>query len=230
MDKVLISTDKLSKVYGTENPVEVLHEIDINIKEQDFASIIGPSGSGKTTLLNILGTLDEPTNGRILFKGEDLSKKSSKDLSLFRNKNMGFVFQFHHLLEGFTALENVLIPSWIESGRPTNKKESHAKALLEMVGLEKAIHKKVGNLSGGQQQRVAIARSLINSPEIVFGDEPTGNLDVENTEAVYQLLRKIHQEVKTAFLIVTHDMNLAKKCDRVIEMVDGKIDKDMVIQ
>ena len=226
MDDKLLEIKDLVKIYGTKIQTKVLHEVSLDINKSEFMSIIGPSGSGKTTLLNIIGALDNATSGHIYFQNKDITKMKSDELASFRNLNLGFIFQFHHLLPEFTALENVIIPSWIKHKTPTKRKQQRAIELLEIVGLKDRINNKATDLSGGQQQRVAIARALINDPTLILADEPTGNLDSESTEQVYELLRNINKEFKTTFIIVTHDRHLAAKSDRVIEMVDGKINQD----
>ena len=226
MDELLIKGENLIKEYGGVVKTRALNGVDLKIGNQEFSCIIGPSGCGKSTLLNLLGALDRPDGGSLQFRGIELSAMSENELAAFRNKSIGFVFQFHHLLPEFNALENVLLPSWIETGRVNQNRQKRAIELLELVGLEGKIKNPANNLSGGQQQRVSIARALINSPELVLADEPTGNLDSESTEQVYELLRMISREMGTAFLIVTHDRNIAQKCDRIIEMKDGRIISD----
>ncbi len=224
--EIVLESRDLVKIYGTTIKTPVLHGLNFNIKAHEFISIIGYSGSGKSTLLNILGALDRPTSGEILFRGENFADMRPDELSAFRNRNLGFIFQFHHLLPEFTALENVLIPTWINKGRIHNGRLKRAKELLEIVGLEKYMKNKATNLSGGQQQRVAIARALINDPTILLGDEPTGNLDSESTDQVYGLFRKINEELGTTLIIVTHNDHIAAKSDRVIELADGRIKRD----
>lgn len=226
MDSILLQGKGLIKDYGTVQKTRALFGIDIILKRGEFASLIGPSGCGKSTLLSILGTLDKPTEGQLFFNGLEINKMTEDELALFRNKSIGFVFQAHHLLPEFTALENVLIPSWIESGKADVKKKERAIELLNTVGLGDRMNNPANNLSGGQQQRVSIARALINEPDLILADEPTGNLDSEATEQAYALLRDINKMMGTAFLIVTHDRHIAEKSDRVIEMLDGKIQKD----
>ncbi len=225
MDK-LIECKRLVKQYGKEIPFLALDHIDLTINKAEFASIIGPSGSGKTTLLNLLGTLDTISDGELFFEDVSLREKNANELSAFRNQKIGFIFQFHHLLPEFTALENVLMPSWINAKKPTMDQKERAIELLKIVGLDDKIYKPIGNISGGQQQRVAVARALINQPKLVLADEPTGNLDSENTEQVFDLMREINKKFDTAFLIVTHDRHIAEKSDRVIEMLDGHIIND----
>ncbi|QOX63082.1 ABC transporter ATP-binding protein [Anoxybacterium hadale] len=226
MDELLIKGENLVKEYGGVVKTRALNGVDLKIGNREFSCIIGPSGCGKSTLLNLLGALDRPDGGSLQFRGIELSSMSENELAAFRNKSIGFVFQFHHLLPEFNALENVLLPSWIKTGRVNQNRQKHAIELLELVGLEGKIMNPANNLSGGQQQRVSIARALINSPELVLADEPTGNLDSESTEQVYELLRMINREMGTTFLIVTHDRNIAQKCDRIIEMKDGRIISD----
>jgi len=228
MDKIL-ELKQIVKIYGekTKNPYKALHEIDLDFKKHSFNAIIGQSGSGKSTLLNIIGTLDKPTQGEVLFNGEDISRYNKNELAEFRNRKIGFIFQFHYLLPEFTALENVLMPFNISKEPLTEEIKNRASELLETVGLENYKNTITTNLSGGQQQRVAIARSLINQPDLVLADEPTGNLDSDSTENVYQLLRKINKELKTTFIIITHDRKIAEKTDRIIELKDGKIYADI---
>ncbi|MFP4662079.1 MAG: ABC transporter ATP-binding protein [Halanaerobiales bacterium] len=221
----IIDVKNLIKVYGDEVENEVLHSLSFQIEKGDFVSIIGPSGSGKSTLLNILGALDSPSEGEVWINGEEIGGLSAKKLAEFRNRNMGFVFQFHHLLPEFTALENILIPDWIKGGKRKNMER--ARELLSLVGLADFDDKLITKLSGGQKQRVAMARALMNKPEIVFADEPTGNLDSETTEKIYDLLRDINQELNTTFILVTHDRHLAGRADRVIQIVDGNIKRDI---
>jgi lipoprotein-releasing system ATP-binding protein len=217
MDKTLILGESLIKEYGSAIKTRALDGVDLRLGEGEFASIIGPSGCGKSTLLNLLGALDKPTYGKLYFREKEFSSMSETDLAQFRNRRIGFIFQFHHLLPEFTAIENVMIPSWIEGGVVSRKKELRAADKMKNLS---------GNLSGGQQQRVSIARALINDPDLILADEPTGNLDSESTEQVYELLRKINSDLGMAFLIVTHDRHLAEKSNRIIEMKDGRIIRD----
>ena len=224
--KYLLETKSITKIYGTIIKTKALNKIDLTFKAGEFASIIGYSGSGKTTLLNILGALDRPTDGSVWFEGTEVTAMKDDALATFRNRNIGFIFQFHHLLPEFSALENVLIPTWIKSHSSSRKMEGRAKELLELVGLKDRMNNKATDLSGGQQQRVAIARSLINEPAMILADEPTGNLDSETTEQVYELMREINARLNTAFINVTHNDHLAAKSDRIVEMKDGEILKD----
>ena len=188
---------------------------------------MGPSGSGKSTLLNVLGLLERMSSGSYQLQGRETSDLDDDGLTLLRRQSLGFVFQFHHLLPAFTALENVTLPALMAQGVVTGQDRRRAMDLLEAVGLEKALHKKPAELSGGMQQRVAIARALVQQPPLVLADEPTGNLDTQSSQEVFALLRQIHRDLGTAFLIVTHDPRLAQQCDRVVEIVDGQIARDM---
>src|SRR6056297_255995 len=222
----MIETKNLIKVYGKEVKNEVLHGINLEIKKGEFSSIIGPSGSGKSTLLNLLGALDNPTEGEIYLNGSQINKLDDDQLADFRNKNIGFVFQFHHLLPEFTSVENVMMPNWIGDSNNPDQDENRAMELLDLVGLKGFENKLITKLSGGQKQRVAVARSLMNKPELILADEPTGNLDTETSTKIYDLLRDINKELDTTFIVVTHDRHIASKTDRVIEIIDGNIDKD----
>ena len=222
----MIETKNLVKVYGKEVKNEVLHGIDLEINKGEFSSIIGPSGSGKSTLLNLLGALDNPTEGEIYLNGSQINKLNDDQLADFRNKNIGFVFQFHHLLPEFTSVENVMMPNWISNNNDPELDKDRAMELLDLVGLKGFENKLITKLSGGQKQRVAVARSLMNKPEIILADEPTGNLDTETSTKIYDLLRDINKELDTTFIVVTHDRHIASKTDRVIEIIDGRIDKD----
>lgn len=189
-------------------------------------SVMGASGVGKSTLLNILGTLDRPTTGEVIFNGMNICEKSDMELASFRNSKIGFIFQFHHLLPEFTAFENVMMPAIIHK-KDRRKAIQAAEELLAKVGLQDRMHHRPGELSGGEQQRVAIARALINTPEIILADEPTGNLDTHTGEEVFDLLRKINQESNTTFILVTHNEKLAHQTNRILKMVDGQIDEEI---
>ncbi len=215
----MLRATQIHKRYGT---VEVLKGVDISIAKGEVVSIVGPSGSGKSTLLQILGTLDKPDAGEVLLHSQTITRLQGNALALFRNKHIGFVFQFHHLLPEFSALENVCIPGWLGN---KNKGSIKAKALelLNILGLSHRVENKPGQLSGGEQQRVAVARALINNPDIVFADEPTGNLDTSNAKELHQLFFDLRQQFQQTFLIVTHNEELAQLSDRVLQMTDGKI-------
>lgn len=218
----------ITKVYGEKIKTQVLFGIDLKFYEGSFNAIIGQSGSGKSTLMNILGTLDNPTDGEIFINGQNTKSMKANDISFLRNQNIGFIFQFHYLLPEFTALENVLMPYKISKQKITPEVLARAHELLDFVGLSKVKNNLAKNMSGGQQQRVAIARSLINNPKIILADEPTGNLDSDSTEQVYTLLREINSKYKTTFIIITHDRKIAEKADRIIEIKDGRINIDVV--
>jgi len=225
----ILELKNINKIYNLNSkfPTQVLFDLNLSFEEGSFNSIIGQSGSGKSTLLNILGTLDKATSGDVIINNINAQELSKKSLSKLRNESIGFIFQFHYLLPEFTALENVLMPYRI-SGKPiTNEILQKANELLDIVGLQKVKNNLAINMSGGQQQRVAIARSLINNPKIILADEPTGNLDSDSTEQVYDLLRKINKELKTTFIVITHDRHIAEKADRIIEIKDGRINLDI---
>lgn len=222
----IIKLKKINKIYGDKIKSQVLFDIDLKIEAGSFVSIIGQSGSGKSTLLNIIGTLDKQTSGEVLINNKDTFKMNKNDLAKLRNETIGFVFQFHYLLPEFSAIENILMPSRIK-GKITKENKEKAAELLKIVGLYEKRNYKINMLSGGQQQRISIARSLMNDPKIVLADEPTGNLDSESTEAIYDLLREINEVYKTTFVIITHDRKIAEKADRIIEIKDGKIEMDI---
>ena len=215
----MIRTKEIRKSFGT---LEVLKGIDLLVERGAVVSIVGPSGAGKTTLLQILGTLSRPSSGEIEIDGEAVHALSDRQLSRFRNTKIGFVFQFHHLLPEFTALENVCIPGYI-GGRDRREVEKRAAELLEMLGMEHRSSHKPAELSGGEQQRVAIARALINSPAVLLADEPSGNLDTKNREEIHRLFFTLRDTLGQTVVIVTHDGQLAAMSDRKIEMIDGQI-------
>ena len=216
----MIEVQRICKSFGS---LQVLKGIDLTISKGEIVSIVGPSGAGKTTLLQIMGTLDKPDSGKVIFEGEDVTKYSDKKLSDFRNKNIGFVFQFHQLLPEFTALENTMIPALIgKKSKATAEKE--AKRILDLMGMSDRKHHKPSELSGGEKQRVAVARALINNPIIVFADEPSGSLDTENKDELHSLFFKLRDELNQTFVIVTHDTQLAELTDRTISMKDGIIE------
>ena len=224
----LIALRNVRKRYniGLPSEVEILHGIDWQVARGEFVALIGPSGSGKSTLLNIVGLLERLTEGSYHLLGEPVQGMDDQALTLMRRRALGFVFQFHHLLPAFSALENVTLPSLMTDGHVGKAQRERARELLAAVGLAEAMHKRPGELSGGMQQRVAIARALVQNPPLVLADEPTGNLDTAASDAVFALLRRIHDERGTAFVIVTHDPRLAQRCDRLVELVDGRIDRD----
>lgn len=217
--EILIEVKDLKKSYkvSEEIKLEVLKGINLNIYKGEIAAIVGKSGAGKSTLLHILGTLDKPDSGYINFEGEDVFKKREKQLSEFRSRSIGFIFQFHHLLPEFSAMENVLISSMISGEADTVKAEE----VLSEVGLKERVNHKPSELSGGEAQRVAIARALINSPKLILADEPTGNLDTENADSVIELIFNLREKYLQTFVIVTHNEEFANRCDRIIKLNDG---------
>ncbi|SFQ37119.1 ABC transporter ATP-binding protein [Parafilimonas terrae] len=215
----MLTAKNIKKKYGQ---VEVLKGVDISINNGEIVSIVGSSGAGKSTLLHILGTLDAPDAGEIFLNNVPVHSLKGKKLADFRNHHIGFVFQFHHLLPEFTALENVCIPSWI-AGNGKKQTEQQAVQLLETLGLKDRIENKPNQLSGGEQQRVAVARALINKPDIVFADEPTGNLDSVHAKELHELFVHLRNQFKQTFLIVTHNEEMAQMSDRILHMKDGKI-------
>lgn len=225
---ITLQLQEIRKAYniGMPSEVEVLHGIDLTIKRGEFVALIGPSGSGKSTLLNQIGLLDKPTSGELYVTGQATTQLEDSDLTKLRAKSIGFVFQFHNLLPEFSALENVMLPLLAARGRPDEAMKLRAAELIEQVGLSKVGKHMSNDLSGGQQQRVAIARALVMQPPLVLADEPTGNLDTESANTIFELLRRVNEESGTSFLIVTHDPRLAQRCDRIIELVDGRIDSD----
>ena len=228
MAEPLLALTGLRKSYnvGLPNEAEILHGIALTIARGEFLALIGPSGSGKSTLLNILGLLERLTSGSYRLQGEEVAGLDDAALTLRRRRTLGFVFQFHHLLPAFSALENVTLPVLMAEGRVSAQRERQARDLLAAVGLEAALAKRPAELSGGMQQRVAIARALVLNPPLVLADEPTGNLDTASSDDVFALLRRIHEERGTSFVVVTHDPRLAARCDREVELVDGRIARD----
>jgi len=221
----ILRLEQVRKSYGigTSVETEVLHGIDLGLSGGEFAALIGPSGSGKSTLLNTIGLLERPTSGRVAIQGIDIGTLDEAGLTELRGRTIGFVFQFHHLIPAFTAAENVMMPLLIERGTVRPEMKARARWLLDQVGLGGSVDKKPAELSGGQQQRVAIARALAMNPPLVLADEPTGNLDTRTADEVFELLRRFNAEHRVAFLIVTHDPRLAARCDRRIELVDGRV-------
>jgi len=213
---------KATNITRNYNDLSVLKGVDIFVNKGEIVSIVGSSGAGKSTLLHILGSLDKANAGEIWINNERIDTLKEKELAKFRNKHIGFVFQFHHLLPEFTALENVCIPGWI-AGTPKNELEARALELLKILGLQDRASHKPSELSGGEQQRVAVARALINNPDIVFADEPTGNLDSKHAQELHELFLHLQKTMGQTFLIVTHNEALAKMSDRVVHMKDGYI-------
>jgi lipoprotein-releasing system ATP-binding protein len=221
----LLRLVNVSKSYGIGAPseTEVLHGINLLLHQGEFAALIGPSGSGKSTLLNIIGLLDRPTSGKLYIAGEDTGALDESQLTRLRGRAIGFVFQYHYLLSAFTALENVMMPILLERGHPDAAMQARSRELLAKVGLTPWQDHRAMNLSGGQQQRVALARALALSPSLILADEPTGNLDTQSAMTVFALLRQVSAASGTTVLLVTHNMDLARRCDRIVELVDGKI-------
>jgi lipoprotein-releasing system ATP-binding protein len=215
----MIRTSGITKSYGD---LRVLKGIDIEIREREVVSIVGASGAGKTTLLQIIGTLDKPDAGTIFYKGSDISRYKGKSLASFRNRNIGFVFQFHQLLPEFTALENVCIPAYI-AGKNKTEAEAKAAELLGFLNLTDRLEHKPSELSGGEQQRVAVARALVNNPSVILADEPSGNLDSENKNELHKLFFKLRDTFGQTIIIVTHDRQLANMSDRILQIKDGLI-------
>ncbi len=216
----MLTARNIYKRYGT---VEVLKGVDFTISKGEVVSIVGPSGSGKSTLLHILGTLDKPDQGEVFLHDQNISRLQGNALASFRNKHIGFVFQFHHLLPEFTAIENVCIPGWLHGNRKAEVK-ARAVELLNILGLSHRLENKPAQLSGGEQQRVAVARALINKPDVVFADEPTGNLDTANAKELHRLFFDLRKSFQQTFLIVTHNEELAQLSDRVLQMKDGRFE------
>lgn len=223
MNKI-IRLEGVSKAYRNGAiPLEVLRGINLEINRAEFLAIQGPSGAGKSTLLHILGALDEPTSGRVLFEEKDIYSLGEDERSDFRNRKAGFVFQFYHLLPEFNALENIMLPALIKSWWDRKKTAHHAKMLLEKVGLTARATHRPKELSGGEQQRVAIARALVNKPQVLFCDEPTGNLDSESGKNILALLKSLNKEEKTTVVLVTHDKEIAGAADRIVHLKDGVV-------
>jgi lipoprotein-releasing system ATP-binding protein len=220
--------DRLEKVYGGgETATRALTSISFGVEEGEFASIIGQSGSGKSTLLNLLGLLDTPTSGRVVIDGRDTSDLGRRERARLRGEAIGFVFQFHHLLPEFSVLENMTMPARIAGKRVDDRDRARVRELLDLLGLAGLEDKNANQLSGGQKQRVAIGRALMHRPRMVLADEPTGNLDSANTDAVYELFRAINRDQGTGFLIVTHDRGVAEMTDRILEVRDGELTQDV---
>jgi lipoprotein-releasing system ATP-binding protein len=223
----ILTARQISKSYRDgANVTPVLHQVSLDVKAGDMLAIVGSSGSGKSTLLHILGTLDQPDSGEMMLLGQSVAKLSANAKAKLRNEKLGFIYQFHHLLMDFTALENVAMPLLIR-GESNETAEQKAAAMLTRVGLAHRISHRPAELSGGERQRVAIARALVGEPALVLADEPTGNLDHQTAESIYKLLRELNRELKTSFIVVTHDLTLAKKLDQQYWMLDGHLGKTM---
>jgi lipoprotein-releasing system ATP-binding protein len=221
----ILALREVRKSYNVGTPVEaeILHGIDLELAAGELAALVGPSGSGKSTLLNVIGLLERPTSGSVRIRGQATAALDEVGITALRGRALGFIFQFHHLIPAFTAAENVMMPMLIDRGRPDAAMRASALELLAEVGLAADAQKKPQQLSGGMQQRVAIARALSMRPPIVLADEPTGNLDTQTADEVFELMRRFNRDYDTAFLVVTHDPRLAARCDRRIELVDGRI-------
>lgn len=222
----ILRVDGVVREFGGEVRTRALDGVDLELQRGELTALIGPSGSGKSTLLNIVGLLDRPTAGRVVLDGVDTTPLDDAALTRLRGRTIGFVFQFHHLLPAFTAIENVMLPAWGDEGRPPRDAEARARELLEAVGLAGRMTHRASNLSGGEAQRVAIARALARDPLLVLSDEPTGNLDTASSNDVFELMRSFNRDRGTTFLVVTHDPRIAGRCDRVVEIVDGRIAGD----
>jgi lipoprotein-releasing system ATP-binding protein len=222
-DAALVQAVNICKNYGSQdNPIQVLQEVNLEVKRGEMLAIVGASGSGKTTLLQILGCLDLPDKGSLWFAGQDVSNLSEKNLAVHRNQNLGFIFQFHHLLPEFTALENVMMPGLI-AGLRAGKLKARAKELLEQVGLGHRLNHRSGELSGGEQQRAALARALVMQPALLLADEPTGNLDSASGQQVFELLTELCRTRSMSVIMVTHNMELAAAMDRCLTLKDGQL-------
>ena len=215
----MIELDNITRSFGS---LQVLKGISLNIERGEVVSITGPSGAGKTTLLQIMGSLDKPDGGKVLYDGQDITRMSEKEISAFRNKHIGFVFQFHQLLPEFTALENITIPMLI-AGQGMRQANARAKELLQMLGLADRADHKPSELSGGEKQRIAVARALANQPDVILADEPSGSLDTKNKEELHKLFFSLRDQLGQTFVIVTHDESLAAMTDRTIRLLDGSI-------
>lgn len=223
----ILQLKDINKVYGEKIKNQVLFDINLEFEESSFNSIIGQSGSGKSTLMNIIGTLDKQTSGEVIIDGKSTSDLNKDQLAILRNETIGFIFQFHHLLPEYTVLENILMPYRIKHNKVTKEALDRANEIADVVGLSKVKNNRSNEISGGQQQRAAIARSLINQPKIILGDEPTGNLDSETTKTVFKLMKDINKEFKSTFILITHDKTVAEQADRIIEIRDGRVEMDI---
>jgi lipoprotein-releasing system ATP-binding protein len=224
-DKEVLLLEGICKSYnrGTPIEVEVLHDIDFSLKKGEFVALTGPSGSGKSTLLNIIGLLDRASKGRLFLQDHETSALNDTEVTKLRGHSIGFVFQYHCLISAFTAIENVMMPLLVANEFPNDKMRARAQQLLKQVGLTKWENNLANNMSGGQQQRVAIARALAMNPALILADEPTGNLDTKSADTVFGMMQEVNRENGTTFLMVTHNLDLAKRCQRIAEVVDGRI-------
>lgn len=225
LQEPLVQLTGVRKAFNVGTPIEteVLHGIDLTLRKGDFCAVMGPSGSGKSTLLNIIGLLDRPTSGQLMVCGEETTHMNDAALTHLRGHTIGFVFQYHHLLTAFTALENVMLPMMAAHGFATPAMRERAQALIASVGLTDWQNNRAGNMSGGQQQRISIARALAMNPQLLLADEPTGNLDSQSADGVFELLRQFNREHNTTVLFVTHNAEFAKRCDSIIQVVDGMV-------
>ncbi len=225
MAETVLKLEAVTRSYniGLVSETEVLHATNLQLVRGEFLALMGPSGSGKSTLLNLVGLLDRPTSGRILINGQDTSNCDDAALTRLRGHSIGFVFQEHHLISAFTAVENVMMPMVVDQGRATADIEARALSLLVRMGLSKVANHNAMNMSGGEQQRVAVARALAMAPDLLLADEPTGNLDSKAADRVFDLLREVNRESGTSILMVTHNLELAQRCDRIIDLVDGRL-------
>ncbi len=222
----VLVVEHVVKEYGDVARTRALGGVDLTVGHGELMALVGPSGSGKSTLLNIIGLLDRPTSGTVTIAGTQTTGLGERALTDVRASKLGVVFQFHHLLPAFTAVENVMIPAWGHEGWPSATMQTDAEEILRAVGLGDRMHYRATNLSGGQQQRVAIARALVRRPPLVLADEPTGNLDTASSTEVLQLMRRFNRDFGTTFIIVTHDARIADSCDRIVELVDGLVTSD----
>jgi lipoprotein-releasing system ATP-binding protein len=223
--EIIVQLDNVVKTFnlGQANETEVLHGIDLTLNRGDFCAVMGPSGSGKSTLLNIIGLLDRPTRGSLMMRGQETITLSDQELTRLRGHSIGFVFQYHHLISAFSALENIMMPMLADAVFTNDKIQQRAEELIEAVGLSPWKNQAASRLSGGQQQRIALARALAMNPPLLLADEPTGNLDTKSADAVFDLLRKVNREQGTSVLFVTHNPELARRCDKTIMVVDGRV-------